>query len=201
MIAFLQGVLTAKFPDRVEMDMNGVGYEVFVSAKTLQAIPAVGNALVLKTYLHVREEVLQLYGFLKDSEKQAFLLLLSVSGIGPKAAMSMLATFSPEELYQCIIHGDVNALKSVPGIGPKTAQHILLELKDKVAKLIGAGAVSEIVTFSTENKNISDAIQALMTLGYSAAESRRAALAATQSLGGKTSIEEILKVSLRSMAI
>ena len=92
MIAFLQGVLTAKHPDRVEMDVNGVGYEVFVSHKTLQTTPAVGQTVLLKTYLNVREDALQLYGFLKDVEKQAFLLGLSVSGVGPKAAMNILST-------------------------------------------------------------------------------------------------------------
>lgn len=84
MISFLQGVLAAKMPDRVEVDVNGVGYEVFVSQKTLHAVPAVGQNVLLKTHLHVREDLLQLFGFLKDSEKQAFLLALSVSGGGPQ---------------------------------------------------------------------------------------------------------------------
>ena len=96
MIAFLQGVLTEKFSDRVELDVNGMGYEVFVSQKTLQSLPAAGKNVLLKTYLHVREDLLQLFGFLKESEKQAFLLALSVSGIGPRAAMNILSAFAPE---------------------------------------------------------------------------------------------------------
>src|SRR5579859_5088441 len=113
MIASLQGQLTVKHPDRVELDVNGVGYEVFVSQKTLQAIPPVGKSVLLKTYLNVREDALQLYGFLKDAEKQAFLLGLSVSGVGPKAAMNILSTFSPEAFYQAILKNDLTTLKSI----------------------------------------------------------------------------------------
>ena len=200
MIAFLQGVLSAKLPDRVEVDVEGVGYEVFVSAKTLQAAPAVGQAVLLRTHLHVREDVLQLFGFLRDLEKRAFLLLLSVSGVGPKAAMNVLSALSPEELFQCIARNDLAALRSAPGIGQKTAQHMVLELKDKVAKIVGAGEVPDMAELSAETKNLSDSVQALMALGYSAAESRRAALTAAQSLGEKSTVEEILKSSLKSIS-
>jgi holliday junction DNA helicase RuvA len=201
MIAFLQGVLTDKFPDRVEMDVNGVGYELFVSQKTLQFLPATGKNVLLKTYLHVREDVLQLFGFLKDSEKQAFLLALSVSGIGPRAAMNILSAFVPEAFYQAILHNDLATLKSIPGIGQKTAQHVVLELKDKVTKLTGGGVLSTESVFNVETKNISDAIQAMMTLGYSVAESRRAVLAAIHVLGEKSTVEEILRSSLKSIAV
>ncbi len=200
MISFLQGVLTAKFPDRVELDVNGVGYEVFVSQKTLQAAPPIGKNLLLKTYLHVREDVLQLFGFLKDSEKQEFLLALSVSGVGPKAAMNVLSTFTPEAFYQAVLHNDLNALRSIPGIGQKTAQHLVLELRDKVTKLTGAGILEGESAFNVESKNISDAIQAMLSLGYSAPESRRSVLNAVQSLGEKSTVEEILKSSLKSIS-
>jgi len=199
-IAFLQGVLTAKFPDRVEIDVNGVGYEVYVSQKTLQAVPPAGKNVLLKTYLHVREDVLQLFGFLKDSERQAFLMGLSVSGVGPKAAMNILSTFTPDAFYQAVLHNDLTALRSIPGIGQKTAQHLVLELRDKVTKLIGGGVPAEEGAFNVESKNISDSIQAMMTLGYSVAESRRAVLTAAQSLGDKSTVEEILKTSLKSIA-
>jgi holliday junction DNA helicase RuvA len=200
MIASLQGVLTAKFPDRVEVDVNGVGYEVFVSQKTLQAAPPTGKTLLLKTYLHVREDVLQLFGFLKDSEKQSFLLALSVSGVGPKAAMSILSTHSPEAFYQAVLRNDLTTLKAIPGIGQKTAQHLVLELKDKVTKLVGGGVLAEEGIFGAESKNIADAIQAMLALGYSAVESRRAVLTAAQSMGEKSTVEEILRSSLKSIA-
>ena len=201
MIAFLQGQLTAKHPDRVELDVNGVGYEVFVSQKTLQAIPPVGKPVLLKTYLNVREDALQLYGFLKDAEKQAFLLGLSVSGVGPKAAMSILSTFSPEAFYQAILKNDLTTLRSIPGIGQKSAQHLVLELRDKVTKLAGGGVFEEESPLGGDSKNIGDAIQAMMALGYSAMESRRAVLSAVQSLGDKSTVEELLKSSLKSVAV
>jgi holliday junction DNA helicase RuvA len=201
MIAFLQGVLTEKFPDRVELDVNGVGYEVYVSQKTLQSLPPAGKNVLLKTYLHVREDLLQLFGFLKDSERQAFLLALSVSGIGPRAAMNILSAFAPEAFYQAILRNDLLSLKSIPGIGQKTAQHVVLELKDKVTKLTGGGVLSEDSAFNVETKNISDAVQAMMALGYSVAESRRAVLAAVQAVGDKSTVEEILRSSLKSIAV
>jgi Holliday junction DNA helicase RuvA len=200
LIAFLQGVLTAKFPDRLELDVNGVGYEVFVSQKTLQAAPPAGKNVLLKTYLHVREDVLQLFGFLKDSERQAFLLGLSVSGVGPKAAMNILSTFTPDAFYHAVLHNDLTALRSIPGIGQKSAQHLVLELRDKVTKLVGGGNLVEESAFNVESKNLSDSIQAMMSLGYTVAESRRAVLTAVQSLGDKSTVEEILKSSLKSIA-
>lgn len=201
MIAFLQGVLTEKFPDRMELDVNGVGYEVYVSHKTLQAAPPVGKNILLKTYLHVREDLMQLFGFLKDSEKQAFLLALSVSGVGPKAAMNILSTLVPDAFYQAILRNDLAGLKAIPGIGQKTAQHLVLELKDKVTKLAGGGVFPEEGSFNAETKGISDAVQAMMALGYSAAESRRAVLTAVQALGEKSTVEEILRSSLKSIAV
>ncbi len=199
MIAFLQGILTAKLPDRVELDVNGVGYEVFVSQKTLQSVPAIGKSVLLKTYLHVREDVQQLFGFLKDSEKQAFLMALSVSGVGPKAAMNVLSTYAPEAFFQAVMHNDLTGLKAIPGIGQKTAQHLVLELKDKVTKLAGIGVFNDEGLMGSESKVISDALQAMMALGYSAVESRRAVLSAVQATGEKVTVEEILKASLKSI--
>jgi holliday junction DNA helicase RuvA len=198
-IAFLQGILTAKLLDRVELDVNGVGYEVIVSQKTLQAVPAIGKSVLLKTYLHVREDVQQLFGFLKDSEKQAFLMALSVSGVGPKAAMNVLSTYAPEAFFQAVMHNDLAGLKAIPGIGQKTAQHLVLELKDKVTKLVGVGVFSDEGVLGSESKAISDALQAMMALGYSAVESRRAVLSAAQTMGEKVTVEEVLKASLKSI--
>lgn len=200
MIAFLQGILTGKQADRVELDVNGIGYEAFVSQRTLSALPAPGANVSLKTYLHVREDALQLFGFLKDNEKQAFLLALSVSGVGPKAALGLLSALDPESFYQCILHNDLNRLKSVPGIGQKTAQHLVLELKDKVAKVAGSGVLLGESVFNAETRNIADAIQGLMGLGYSVAESRRAVLMAAQNLGENSTVEELLRAGLKLTA-
>ncbi len=200
MIAFLQGVLTSKSPDRVEVDVDGVGYELTVSQKTFQSLPAAGQTVLLKTYLHVREDILQLYGFQKDSEKQAFLLLNSVSGIGPKAALNILSAFTPDQLYRALVNEDLAALRSAPGVGQKTAQHMILELRDKVTKLSSEGVIVEEASLGGETKNLTDAIQAMLALGYSATESRRAVLTAVQSLGKNPTVEEILRMSLKSAA-
>jgi holliday junction DNA helicase RuvA len=199
-IAFLQGVLAAKTAETVELDVNGVGYELVVSRKTFQTLPGIGQTVLLKTYLHVREDILQLYGFHKDAEKQAFLLLISVSGIGPKAAMNILSSFAPENLYQLILQNDITSLRSAPGVGQKTAQHMVLELKDKVTKLVGSGVFVEDEALGVETKNLSDAIQAMMALGYSPVESRRAVLTAVQSVGTQSTVEELLRFSLKSVA-
>jgi Holliday junction DNA helicase RuvA len=199
-IAFLQGVLAAKTAEAIELDVNGVGYELLVSRKTFQTLPGIGQTVLLKTYLHVREDILQLYGFHKDVEKHAFLLLISVSGIGPRAAMNILSSFAPENLYQLILQNDITSLRSAPGVGQKTAQHIVLELKDKVTKLFGSGVFVEDEALGVETKNLSDAIQAMMALGYSPAESRRAVLTAVQSVGTQSTVEELLRFSLKSVA-
>jgi Holliday junction DNA helicase RuvA len=200
MISFVQGVLAARLSDRVEVDVNGVGYEAFVSQRTLQALPAVGQPVTLKTYLHVREDVQQLYGFLTELEKQAFLLALSVSGIGPKAALGLLSALTPDAFFGAILHNDLLVLKSVSGIGTKTAQHLVLELKDKVTKLYGGSPLEPDAPLGVEAKNLSDAVQALVSLGYTPALSRRLALEASQALGPNSTVEELLRAGLKSMA-
>jgi Holliday junction DNA helicase RuvA len=114
--------------------------------------------------------------------------------------MSILSTLTPDAFFQAILHNDLTGLKAIPGIGQKTAQHLVLELKDKVTKLAGGGVFPEEGAFNAETKGISDAVQAMMALGYSAAESRRAVLTAVQALGEKSTVEEILRSSLKSIA-
>ncbi|HET9869746.1 MAG TPA: Holliday junction branch migration protein RuvA [bacterium] len=200
MISFLQGILASKSPERVEVDVNGVGYELAVSQKTYQSLPAPGQTLLLKAYLHVREDVMQLYGFAGDAEKQAFLLLISVSGVGPKAALGILSSFTPEQLFRAVAQGVVPALRTAPGVGQKTAQHLVLELREKVTKLSGAGVFSGEEPVGAGAQNLGDAIQAMLALGYSAAEARRAVLTAAQSLGRDPGVEDILKLSLKTVA-
>jgi len=200
MISFLQGVLAAKHPDRVEVDVQGVGYEVFVSQRTREALPPAGKTVALRTYLHVREDLLQLYGFLQEAERQAFLLALSVSGIGPRSALALLSSHSPDSFFQAVLRNDLGALKSVPGIGQKTAQHLVLELKDKVAKLAGEVPPSGGDGMDPGSRTIADALLAMAALGYTPEESRRAVLAAAQALGDKSTVEDIVRSSLKSIA-
>jgi Holliday junction DNA helicase RuvA len=200
-ISFLQGVLAAKHPDRVEVDVQGVGYEIFVSQRTREALPAAGKTVLLKTYLHVREDLLQLFGFLKDAERQAFLLALSVSGVGPKSALALLSAHSPEGFYRAILQNDLGALKAVPGVGQKTAQHLVLELKEKVGKIAGEAPFPVEAGMDLGARNISEALQAMAVLGYTPEESRRSVLAAAQALGEKSTVEEIVKLSLKSIPL
>jgi Holliday junction DNA helicase RuvA len=150
--------------------------------------------------LHVREDLLQLFGFLRDAERQAFLLALSVSGIGPRSALSLLSTYSPEDFFQAVLRNDLSALKSVPGIGQKTAQHLVLELREKVARIVGEASSPLGAAVDLGSRNIADALQAMAVLGYSPEESRRAVLAAAQGLGENSTVEEIVKSSLKSIA-
>ncbi len=199
MIASLRGTLTAKYQDRVEVEVEGVGYEAFVTARTLRDLPSLGDAVVLKTYLHVREDALQLYAFPDPSEKQAFQLLLSVSGVGPKVAMSLLNQFDAPTLFAVLAKGEASAFRSVAGVGQKTAQHLVVELRDKAAKLAGPLAETGTPSAPGEGRAFQDALAALLSLGYGAAEARRAVQAASAALGPEAEVEELLRAGLKSL--
>lgn len=198
MIASLRGTLAAKYPDRVEVDVDGVGYEAFVTGRTLRELPSPGEPVVLKTYLHVREDALQLYAFPDATEKQAFQLLLSVSGVGPKVALSLLNQFDAPALFSALARGDASVFRTASGVGQKTAQHLVVELKDKAAKLSGPMGEGE-TTLPEENRNAQDAVAALLVLGYGMAEARRAVSAAQRGLGPDASVEDILRTGLKSL--
>ncbi len=199
-ISSLQGILLSKGADRVEVDVNGVGYEASVTARTLHALPSPGQPVTLKTYLHVREDALQLFGFPDEAEKKAFLMLLSVSGVGPKVALSLLNAFTPGGLWSALGRGDSASLRAVSGVGQKTAQHLVVELRDKAAKLVGPEAVSGAASGEgPEGKVFQDVLAALLALGYGATEARRAVLTAFQALGPDATVEDLLRHALKSL--
>jgi Holliday junction DNA helicase RuvA len=198
-IASLQGTLSAKYADHVEVDVEGVGYEAFVTARTLRDLPSPGNRVSLKTYLHVREDALQLYAFPDHAEKQAFQLLLSVSGVGPRVALSLLNQFDAPSLYQALARGESGVFRSVSGVGQKTAQHLVVELKDKAAKLAGPTAEGPFEGSFGETRTVQDAVAALSVLGYGAAEARRSVQNALQALGMDATVEELIRNSLKSL--
>jgi len=183
----------------VEIDVNGVGYEAFLTARTILSLPEPGRAVTLKTYLHVREDALVLFGFPDEVEREAFRLLLTVSGVGPKVALSLLNAFPPAVLYQALVRGDAASLKGVAGVGQKTAQHLVVELKDKALKRVGTLPEGVVSQGGVESLAFQDALAALLALGYGAAEARRAALASLQALGPETPVEELLRHSLKSL--
>ena len=164
MIAFLRGRVLDKQPNRITVDVQGVGYEVHVPLSTYYDVGEEGAEIALRVHTHVREESIQLYGFLTTLEQQLFERLIGISGIGPKLAIAVLSGIDSAELVGAVQRGDVARLTSVPGIGRKTAERIVLELKDRLSQLVlPAGAVA---AASPADRLRADLLSALQNLGY-----------------------------------
>ncbi|HKJ49166.1 MAG TPA: Holliday junction branch migration protein RuvA, partial [Christiangramia sp.] len=161
MIHHLKGQLIEKNPTYVVIECNGIGYEVNISLHTFSLIPD-SEAVSLYTYLQVKEDSHTLYGFIEKSEREIFKLLISVSGVGTSTARMMLSSLLPKEVIEAIATGDVPTIQSVKGIGAKTAQRVILDLKDKVLKVLG----DDEVFVSQNNTNKEEALSALEILGY-----------------------------------
>jgi Holliday junction DNA helicase RuvA len=164
MIASLTGRLKRKATDHLVIDVAGVGYQVQTPLSTYYNLPDAGEEVALHIYTHVREDALSLYGFLSEKEKDVFLLLLGVSGIGPKLALAVLSSLSAEDISYAIESADDLKLCAIPGIGRKTAARLVLELKDKMKRLSLAGAHDERLEGKMEP--VEDAVSALVNLGY-----------------------------------
>ena len=162
MIGFLTGKIISKKPTQILMDVNGVGYQVNISITTFEKLGDVNSAVSLFTYLSVKEDALDLYGFSTEAEKEMFRLLISVSGIGPKLAQSILSGIQIEELKEALQVGNISRLVAIPGIGRKTAERLLIELRDKVEKLAEEFIQVSNAKFAIKN----DAVSALTSLGY-----------------------------------
>lgn len=195
MYAFIRGKVDSKTPESVVLDVGGVGYEILAGTRTLSELPAAGETARLFTYLHVREDAQQLFGFATREEKAMFLKLLGVTGVGPKLAMAILSGLTVAELAIALATSDARAISRVPGVGKKTAERLILELRETIgtqelqaagapagAAVIGAGAVQE-------------AIAGLMALGYSSVEATKAVSAAGD-VGG---VEEIILRALKAL--
>lgn len=199
MIAYLEGKLKEKSFDRVIVDVNGVGYELFVSATSLNKLPEKGKAVSLHTFFYVREELMQLYGFATEDEKDLFEKLLSIPGIGPKLALSILSVFSVPSFKKAILASDVDAVTAIPGIGRKSAQRLIIELREKLAL-----PVAEVLpaTLKSEQEELvySEVKNALLGLGYTAAEAKKALEGFPLGDGEVPKAEEMLKYALRNLA-
>ncbi len=189
MIASLTGKLEAVNTDSIVVNVNGVGFLVYLPGSALSVVGAVGSDIRIYTHLHVREDILSLYGFLTPEDLRLFETLITVSGIGPKLGLAMLSGMTAGQLTMAIAAGDANALKQIPGIGKKTSERIVLELKDKIE--------TEILTMpaarATETNN--DVIAALVSLGYSVTEAARAASAIPADK--EMSLQEKIKLALQ----
>lgn len=167
MIAFLNGRLAAVTPDTAYIDVNGVGYAVGMSGQALSRLPEKGSRVSVFTYLQVRDDGVSLYGFPSQQEKEFFLRLISVSGVGPKVALAALSVFSPSELAAAIAAQDVSMVARIPGVGKKTASRIILELKGAVDDVV-PGQTSVFDAHSTEH--LAGAREALLSMGFTSAE-------------------------------
>ena len=197
MISHLKGILDHKSPTEIVVDVNGVGYAVSIPLSTFEKLGEVGSPVTVLTHLHIREDAHQLFGFATQAERELFRLLLSVSGIGPKIAQGILSGAQPKELQNLIAQGNVAALTSIPGIGRKTAERLIVELRDKMAK-IDSGETHG--SASGGNAAIhAEALMALVSLGYNRAAAEKAIRSALNELGGKEiTIQELLKQALKS---
>jgi Holliday junction DNA helicase RuvA len=173
MIAHLRGTLLAKHPNQAIVETHGVGYDVVITVPTFSEMPAEGSEVALHIHTHVREDALSLYGFLRLGEKHLFEKLLTVSGIGPKLAITILSGMPAEEMVAAIRGSDVARLTRIPGIGKKTAERMVLELRDKLPAAVGAAETSAAQASPVEE----DVISALVNLGYQRAAAEKALLA------------------------
>lgn len=201
MFAYLKGSLEEKSTNFVVIDVGGVGYKVYMSVSSIEKIGELGNKVKVHTHYHVREDDISLYGFLSNEELKMFELLLSVSGIGAKSAITMLSNITPSAFAVAVISNDIKSLTKIPGVGNKSAQRIVLELKDKLKNedaISKDGEISDATVESVDSStNSSDAFAALIMLGYSRPEVNRV-IDKIDTKGLST--EDIIKVALKYLA-
>lgn len=199
MFYYIKGELVLTEPAAAVIDCGGVGYKLAVSKNTLSHLSRLGEAVCLYTYFYVREEAVELLGFYSTEELSAFKLLISVSGIGPKAAMAVLSVLTPEKFALAVSTGDAKAISKAQGVGGKMAARVVLELKDKVAKEfsteIAAAEPAESEQGETVLGNVDEAITALMVLGYT----RQEAQAALKGIAPLLPLEDMITAALRKM--
>ena len=199
MISHLTGIYDHAEKDAITLDVKGVGYRVFVPNSLLNKLPKKGTEIKLFTCQIVREDSITLYGFLSREEKALFRHLLSVNGIGPKAAVGLIGKIPLDKLVAAITKGDVDLIRSIPGIGLKTAQKLVIELKEKLAKQYGVESADLTKGFGGDESVLKDAISALMTLGYRPSEAKEAIKKSGIELSEKTSVEDIIKMALKGI--
>jgi Holliday junction DNA helicase RuvA len=195
MIAHLRGRLLSKHPNEAIVEAGGVGYDVTISVPTFSDLPAVGVEVALHIHTHVREDALALYGFLRTSEKQLFEKLISVSGIGPKLAITILSGMPADEMAGAIRGNDVAKLTRIPGIGKKTAERMVLELRDKLPK----EAFGEVAMVPSNSPVEEDVLSALMNLGYQRQAAERA-LATVSKNGKSISFDVMFREALAALS-
>lgn len=200
MFAYIKGVLAYKGNESIVIETGGIGYRVTVPLSTLEALKQTGTEIRIYTYLHIREDAWQLFGFLSEEELKMFEQLLKVSGVGPKAAMSLVSHIPPSRFGLAVLTDDADAFVKAPGIGKKTALRIILELKDKLKKEQGEElkALTPAGPDERPGSKIQEAISALLMLGYSTQEANRAV---SSVYSEEKSLEDIIRDALKSLVI
>lgn len=193
MIAHIKGILSSNTSTEAVIDCSGVGYHIFIPVTTSEVLPATGEQVILKTHMITKEDSMTLYGFITDGEREAFKLLISVSGIGPKIALGILSSVTFSELHEYIIQKNTPALQKLPGIGKKTAERLALELADKINNL-GKYFDESIPSESNVAKN--EALSALVALGYSASLAEKFVKAAIKDSASGISAEDLIRKAL-----
>ena len=197
MISFIKGIVAQVLEGSVIVDNNGLGWQVFMSASALSRLPPVGETIVLNTHMQVKEDSVSLFGFLDAREKQFFEMLISVTGVGPKAALNILSVLAPAQLIVAILSDDVLSLCKAPGVGKKTAQRIAMELRDKIKSKETESVLSPQQSLSPGHEQRQDSIDALIALGYGRTDAVKAVME-TALPDMKT--EQIIRLALRKLA-
>jgi Holliday junction DNA helicase RuvA len=199
MFAFLRGTVAFKTVGHIALDVGGAGYEIAVPDSVYRKL-AIHQEVTLLTYCHIREDAFQIFGFLKEEEKSLFTTLLSINKVGPKVALSVLSSLSVQSFGQAVLENDVKAFTKIPGVGKAMAQRLILEIKTKLKQNPDLNAIiGEPESASVEPEG-DDAYEALLSLGCTPQEARKATLAARQKLGDDAKDEDVVRAALQSMA-
>ncbi|MFH1007396.1 MAG: Holliday junction branch migration protein RuvA [Candidatus Latescibacterota bacterium] len=196
MISYLQGTLIQKHPTHVILDVGGVGFALHISLSSYNQIGEVGARTQLLSYLHVREDALELFGFTTEEERALFLMLISVSGIGPKLAQGILSSVSPAEFQSAIVRENITSLTALRGIGRKTAQRLIVELKDRFEKIALSEGIPRVPEASGKMSSVEQAFLALLSLGFKEMEAQRALDRIVREEGRECPTEELVKKAL-----
>lgn len=204
MIGYIKGRLEEVMDSAIIVDNNGIGYEIFVPASVIGSLPSKGNEVNIYTYMNVREDSLQLFGFMTRDDLEVFKMLITVSGIGPKGALGILGVMSADDIRFAVMSEDAKTISKAPGIGAKTARKLIIELKDKLNfKDVIEGALDRgenaaaNSSSSADKQIISDAVEALTALGYSASDAMKAVRMVEMT--DDMTVEMLLKLSLKNM--
>jgi Holliday junction DNA helicase RuvA len=204
MIGKLKGLVDSYGEDHAIIDVHGVGYVVHCSSRTLQRLPGTGEAAVLSIETHVREDMIRLYGFESDGEREWFRLLQTIQGVGAKVALAILSALDPGGLATAVATGDKAAIARAPGVGPKLAARIVAEMKDKAPVFGAVDPALMRLSGAIEDRSappaVSDAVSALVNLGYAQAQASAAVAAALRSAGEEAAAPALIRLGLRELA-